>query len=822
MSTLAQFTEHLASRPDASLAAFLCERPDLLAPPATDFSALAARASTRSSLSKALELLNAPELQTLTTLVVLESASVSELSFAVGSAPLAVVAQILDRLEFLGLVLAPSKHPEHFNHDAGTEVFLPLTSLREVLGAHPAGLGRSFTELASVAPGEGIQPLSDASNLGVLLANAPAGASSILDALDGHPLGLVGKAQRGPVDWLLSHGLLVSLDSTHVELPREVALALRGGRVFIDFASQPSSTSTSSLINAAVRENAAHNAMAASLRTMSSLLLSIAGAPLPTLRTGGVGVRAVRSLGKELDLEVDDLSFYLELAAMASLITLDPDTSQWRCSRGTWTELPREQQWLWLVAAWFAADRLPALVGTGSPVVTVLGAGTFRPEASVARATTLALLATIQNSAEAGDSTAEISGASPGDLEAVVAPTPQEILQQCAWYHPRMVRRLPSMLTGFLSEAEQLGLTGAGALTGVGQLVADNQWDKALVSASLAFPAAITELFIQSDLSAIAPGYLDPVLAAELSLTADPEGKGAAAIHRFSEASIARALDSGRTGEQIIQFLDDHSVTPLPQSLVYLIRDTASRHGRLTLGAAGSFIQASTDQLLAEFLVLPVAQALGFVALSDTVAATAISPLVVARTLATAEVRVALAQGDFSLDGPAAVSTTPRDASGRNKASAQRARKYFSPEPEQEVPAVLAQLITAPTGGSEAQEASGVELNDAHLDSAADQEPRVKELALTQVGMLRSRPVHSQGQSESQQGVALEKLRQALRDGREIWLSTAVSDGTQRRERVKPLELTGGRLRLRDPGGSQRTQSIHRIIDVELVEEQSQ
>lgn len=51
-STLA---DHLRALPDDALAAFLAHRPDLLTPPPTDLSALAARAQSRVSIARALD-----------------------------------------------------------------------------------------------------------------------------------------------------------------------------------------------------------------------------------------------------------------------------------------------------------------------------------------------------------------------------------------------------------------------------------------------------------------------------------------------------------------------------------------------------------------------------------------------------------------------------------------------------------------------------------------------------------------------------------------------------------------------------------------------
>jgi hypothetical protein len=116
---------------------------------------------------------------------------------------------------------------------------------------------------------------------------------------------------------------------------------------------------------------------------------------------------------------------------------------------------------------------------------------------------------------------------------------------------------------------------------------------------------------IQSDNTAIAPGPLEHEVAQELDLIADIESRGAATVFRFSEASLRRGLDHGRTGEEILAFLKKISKTPVPQPLEYLIGDISKKHGKLRVGNASSFIRCEDTALITQIIKDKKVEALG-------------------------------------------------------------------------------------------------------------------------------------------------------------------------------------------------------------------
>ena len=527
----------------------------------------------------------------------------------------------------------PAAHRQRF--------YLPVGSLKDVVGIYPAGLGRSYTELVRLQPafaqrvvqlvgelhrsGADIQaattPMeaalalqhwtSSPEALRAVLATAPERTTALLARFSNWAMGAVPQAQRkasvttegsdvGPVDWLLARGLLVPLDAAHVELPHSVGMSLRGGAVIDNFAQTPP-VPTLGTTTAALRRNAALGAIAETLRLTGELLYAVREQPLATLRSGGVGIREMRRLADTLRVDPHVAAVLLEFCALSGLVRLDVDSSCWvQPPQLEWLGLPRQEQWLWLVNAWLASERAPSLVGqpvNGQPAgppsqraaagttVNALSAEAQRSDAPVIRKRILEILQELTLEAEAPDGTAPVLNA-------------EAVLQRAEWSQPRMARRFSSLIRGVLAEAEMLGLIGSGALSQLGAAIAAEAPQDAMDILGEHLPAALNHVLLQADLTAVAPGYLAPELSELLLRMADAEGQGPATIYRFSAASIRRALDSGQDAASILGFLRQHSATAVPQPLQYLVEDTAARHGKLRVGAAASFIQSDDEAAL--------------------------------------------------------------------------------------------------------------------------------------------------------------------------------------------------------------------------------
>ncbi|QMU95990.1 hypothetical protein FVO59_01340 [Microbacterium esteraromaticum] len=132
-----------------------------------------------------------------------------------------------------------------------------------------------------------------------------------------------------------------------------------------------------------------------------------------------------------------------------------------------------------------------------------------------------------------------------------------------------------------------------------GPLHTDEPFDSSALQALL--PSEVDRLFLQNDLTAIAPGPLRPSLDNRLR-TMTEHDPAQASSYRFTAESVSRALVEGDSAEGILAFLREISLTGVPQPLEYLVAQTASRHGlvRVRPDADGGTVVTSTDAHLLE------------------------------------------------------------------------------------------------------------------------------------------------------------------------------------------------------------------------------
>ncbi|WDF33840.1 helicase-associated domain-containing protein [Arthrobacter agilis] len=792
MSAIRALADQLARRSDDDLRRLLSVRPDLILPAVPDFSALAARASTRVSLQRALDNATRPHLQVLEAVAILTDddglpVSRPRLLAALGATAAADADRIVEDLVGKALVVESE------------DGILPVGALTDALGPYPAGLGRSFRTLARsiprygpalitavplVAPAARTEALTSAAAAGLVdavaadadawdrvLAEAPDGVQGLLDRLRETPVGTTATGSDGgaspAVRWLLDRGLLAPLDALHVELPRGVGMALRGHAVFPTLALEPPVV-VERTTRAALRDNAAFGAIAETLRLMTTLLGIVAAVPVATLRSGGVGVREVRRVREALQSSDAEAVWLLELAASVGLLALDPDDSRWKAARlQVWESLDRDAQWLLLVEGWLALDRAPALIGSRLPdgsAVNALAAEASRPDAPTVRRRLL-------------QAAVHLTGPDAAP-EALPVLADRSVVDLASWYQPRLQRRFARLLPGMLLEAAALGLTGGGSLTDAGRLVAGDQLEDAARHVREALPDPVAHVVLQADLTAVAPGYLQPEVARGLLRMATPEGQGPATTYRFSADSVRSALDAGEDAASILAFLTTHSATEVPQALTYLVEDTASRYGRLRLGRAGSYVRTDDDAVTAAVLADPRAAVLGVVQVAPTVLVSPASPQELTALLRD----LGFTPAPDTPAGEGARTTSVRET-GDAGTAARLPPDQLRSQPatwavaEEEITAQLAVLRSARTGPTDRQIGSDGPL------------------------------------------LGLETLRAAIRSHSSIRLGTADSEGNHVRQILVPLSVSGGRLRVFDPEKQvERVVSVHRVMDVEILE----
>ncbi|MEH6820882.1 MAG: helicase-associated domain-containing protein [Dietzia psychralcaliphila] len=366
------------------------------------------------------------------------------------------------------------------------------------------------------------------------------------------------------------------------------------------------------------------------LHRCDAVLAALSLHPAATLKAGGVGVRELRRVARAAGVDEHELPLLLEVLAAAGLIAVgDTDVgdagfdSVWAPteSADVWSARDRARRWAELVLAWWSMPRAPWRVGSeieGGGTVPALG-DPIGPPASGGRDRVLRALSELDPGSEPGD-----------DL----------LPEVVRWFSPVWFSRAGSRpCTQTVSEAKRLGLVVGTAATSAARLLTSGTPTAGLPTAGLptvddlepvltaALPDPVSEVIVQADLTILAPGPLVPELAADFALLADVESAGAATTYRVTEKSLRRALDSGRTAAGIRDLLARTSITPVPQSLDYLIEDVARRHGRLRVGAALSFIRCDDPSLVAQVLGSPVAESCALRSVAPTVLISQARPL---------------------------------------------------------------------------------------------------------------------------------------------------------------------------------------------------
>ncbi|MBN9140931.1 MAG: helicase-associated domain-containing protein [Micrococcales bacterium] len=375
---------------------------------------------------------------------------------------------------------------------------------------------------------------------------------------------------RPVLDRLAELALVAPLDGG-VSVPEELAQVLRGWPALglpspeelID-APPPAALEAVAGDDRIAADRAAGERAFAAVTSVGELVSALEREPARMLQRGGVALpdwrRMLTATGAKDDAQLEAV---LELAQGAGLVS--PADGAWRVTPevDAWAGATRVGRWTALASGWL--DRVPAEL----------------QEQLRARA-----------------------GARWGD----------GLLEYLDWLYPAGGDWLPERTRSVVRSAELLGIVGASVPSTAGTALLAEGADAAAAAVAPLFPPDVRQVYIQHDLSIIAPGPLAADVDRRLRETAEVESVGLASSYRVTAASVTRALTTGATIDELRALLAEVSLTGIPQPLDYLLTETAARFGSLRVGAldpepggpeanAHSYVRADDAALVGQLVI---------------------------------------------------------------------------------------------------------------------------------------------------------------------------------------------------------------------------
>ncbi len=626
-----QFSEQLRRRSPNEIRDLLRHRPDLLDAVVGGWGALARRASSPISLSRALLDADIGMLVVLEALVVNGRSTVAEIDELLGTDDPIGVTEAVERLAARVLVtvdggivrLAPAVGPM-----IGAALGLPI-SVIDLWRELPAPTRVALAERTGVEIDESLPPtlvaraitarLRRTNIVPLLRADGPDGIEVLLDRLLSgrgavHVPTAIDDGLGPALEWLIAEvGAVASDDPDVIGIPRDIVMGALGPLAPGAALRAPEPTP---LVGPPVDGVRGTSAQAAGrlLDLLDSVVRAATDGSLTVRRDGAIGIREVRRLAKEFASDEREIGFVLELALTARLLVrLDRIVAPTDLA-DPWAGLPRWRRWEVLVRTWLDQQQINPLIGEKIDGRTV-GVFDHLELVTVGPPARRALLAAI-------DTVAVGEVLDPVMLAAV-----------SLWRLPNRWR-LPiadadAWIAWTVEEATRFGLVvdhgPAPVLAAV--LAADLGDDDELHGAARELLGEDGDhVVLQADLTATALGAVTPELTATLDLLADRERAEGAQRWRFSEATLRRALDRGWSADRVRETLDRVSLTGRPQPLDFLLDDVERRHGRVRVVRAGSVIVTDDDVTAITIAGMRRADRLGLRLLAPTVLSAEASP----------------------------------------------------------------------------------------------------------------------------------------------------------------------------------------------------
>lgn len=454
----------------------------------------------------------------------------------------------------------------------------------------------------------------------------PARERRLLETLNhgggvGHSASLApGSDPDKPLPKLVHSGILDQLDETTARLSGRVGEYLRGTVIAEpggDFrpprrdnpapAEQPEERITTTAVANIIQ----------TIQDLTDLLEYLGEEPIQPLAAGGIGVREMNKVARRLDTTAEDIERRLTLCHETGLIARDVpypaahgDSAMWAPTELALDFLERglPEQWAALLIVWLTSPYAP-----------------WCAEEVEAR---------LFEDALDSDAGAGLRRIFPF-LFRTPAHSISEIPQALWRLRPHEAwRTRGEAVETVVEESVALGLTAlempAAALFALREYATqvrggDGSTGSAEAREDLVealrqlLPKPVKMLLIQGDHTIMAPGLLEPEHAAQLRRMAIQESSGMASVWRVTKESLLEAFKHGDSPEGLVDFLTSMSPGEIPQSLVYLIKDTHRGSAMATAGTATSYIAADSEATIDHILTLPNIEGLHLKKIAPTV-----------------------------------------------------------------------------------------------------------------------------------------------------------------------------------------------------------
>ncbi len=300
------------------------------------------------------------------------------------------------------------------------------------------------------------------------------------------------------------------------------------------------------------------------LSTLQSLLRQVATEPIPGLKTGGIGVKAIRDIAKRMAWPIEHVAPLVHLALGLGVITqMSEFVGRGRNANwihryevsgertAEWRRLGIADQWIQLVDAW--------LDGLDTPSET-------RSLDAVMRRQLIADLLALPDG----------HGVAVDDL--------------VPWLQANHLLAERVDLEQLHVQLVTLGLCPANGPVGLGALARTVLTEP--MSLHQLLPEQDLTFVVQADFSVIAPPALDPAVRARLDRLCTAESKGSVAVLRLDRTRIATEMAAGESAQSLLDFLTENSSVPVAPVVAQMLADVERQRGGLSARTAATVVTA--------------------------------------------------------------------------------------------------------------------------------------------------------------------------------------------------------------------------------------